>query len=76
MSASKHIATSTTNQLGAGIVILAAFKVFQSYDAGGLSAISEADVALLVSGLGVIVNRIKSSTHKKLHIKKPSVTTL
>lgn len=76
MPASKHVATSTTNQLGIGIILLAAFKIYQSYESGGVSAISEADVALLISGLGVIVNRIKASSHKKLHFKKPSVDTL
>ena len=75
-STSKHVATSKTNVLGLGVVALAAFNIYQGYSAGGVAGIGEADVALLISGCGVIYNRIMDRHGRKLHFFKAKINTL
>lgn len=73
---SKNIATSKTNQLGLAVMVLACFSMYQDYSASGLQGISEADVMTFLTGLGVIVNRIKDKHGRKLHIVKDKLNKL
>jgi hypothetical protein len=67
---SKHAAASKTNQLGMVVIILACFNMFQDYSASGIQGIQEADMLTFLTGLGVIINRIKDKHGRKLHLVK------
>ena len=76
MSDSKNVASSTTNQLGLSVILISAFNIYQDYSGTGISGINEADVALIISGLGIIINRLTDRYSKKLYFKKPNANIL
>lgn len=67
---SKHVLASKTNNISLSIILVALFKVYQSYDGGGVAAISEADIAILAGGIALLINRIKDKHSQPLHFKK------
>lgn len=73
---SKNIAASKTNQLGLVVIILACFNMYQDYLGNGIQGIQEADVLTFLTGLGVIINRIKDKHARKLHLLKDKIDRL
>lgn len=67
---SKHVLASKTNNISLTIILVALFKVYQSFDSGGIAAISEADVAILAGGIALVINRIRDKHAHPLHFKK------
>lgn len=76
MSQSKHVATSKTNGLGLTVMLVAGFSIYQGYDLSGIAGIEEADVLLVLTGLGVIFNRLKDKNSRDLHFIKPKLDVL
>lgn len=70
MNDSKHVLQSKTNNIGLVTVGLACFAIYQDYSGGGIGAVEQTDVGMLLTGISVIINRLTDKAARKLHWSK------
>jgi len=69
---SKHALLSQTIGLALATIGLAIFSIVQDAHAGGLAAVSETDVGIILTGIGLVINRALDKNARPLRLRRKS----